>query len=542
MLGTSLGLRAPYRLKRWVGLLAQATLNLNFTRGGPLDSRVTFSRASGGTSFRPVSYGPNLVPNGTFDSITGWAPQGSVTATGGKLTGTTPSGSNVFASGANLFSVVAGRLYQLEYDFDTVTGHTHSIYVNNPTYDVSMNPAFVSTAGRRTHTFVAKNTGLVSLDIVGGGGSSVGTFDNITVREVTLDRAGDPIQLFNAPTNIPRFDYDPVTRQCRGLLIEEQRTNLLTQSEFANGLSDAPIRSGLLTLSSMAGYANAIAFGAGSDAWAYKQIATTNGLTYALSVIVRMDDGNAPTFATVNNGTTADNSFALVVGGAVINPTLLTVQLQPDGNYRVSGTWVSTGVVINHGIIKYATNNNRTFKVTGYQLELGAFATSYIPTTGAAATRAADTAVVATLSPWHNASAGTLFAEAVNSRVPPSDAIVRFVAALYDTTGYQNAIRLELLNGLWRNVNTVAGVSSAPSGGWPQGVVGKIAAAFGSPSNSASFNGGTPVSAGSSVPTGITKLTIGGNEAGSNMYSGHIRRVAFWPRRLSNLDLQGLTR
>ena len=39
--------------------------------------------------------------------------------------------------------------------------------------------------------------------------------------------------------NIPRFDYDPVLGQCNGLLMEEQRTNLLTYtSNFENWVTD----------------------------------------------------------------------------------------------------------------------------------------------------------------------------------------------------------------------------------------------------------------------------------------------------------------
>ena len=37
--------------------------------------------------------------------------------------------------------------------------------------------------------------------------------------------------IVSAPAGTPRFDHDPVTLQPRGLLIEEQRTNLLTYSE-----------------------------------------------------------------------------------------------------------------------------------------------------------------------------------------------------------------------------------------------------------------------------------------------------------------------
>ena len=36
-----------------------------------------------------------------------------------------------------------------------------------------------------------------------------------------------------APANQPRFDYDPISGECRGLLIEEQRTNIITNSTSA---------------------------------------------------------------------------------------------------------------------------------------------------------------------------------------------------------------------------------------------------------------------------------------------------------------------
>jgi hypothetical protein len=52
-----------------------------------------------------------------------------------------------------------------------------------------------------------------------------------------------------------------------------------------------------------------------------------------------------------------------------------------------------------------------TLRIAAPQLELGAFPTSYIPTTTAAATRSADSAVVTPISSFYNQSEGTLFAE-----------------------------------------------------------------------------------------------------------------------------------
>lgn len=37
-----------------------------------------------------------------------------------------------------------------------------------------------------------------------------------------------------ASANIPRFDYDPISGECRGLLIEEQRTNIIQNSTTLN--------------------------------------------------------------------------------------------------------------------------------------------------------------------------------------------------------------------------------------------------------------------------------------------------------------------
>ena len=61
---------------------------------------------------------------------------------------------------------------------------------------------------------------------------------------------GNTFGILTAVANEPRFDHDPVTLACRGLLIEEQRINSLTESNTFNlwGLSGATVAtSSLLT-------------------------------------------------------------------------------------------------------------------------------------------------------------------------------------------------------------------------------------------------------------------------------------------------------
>ena len=53
------------------------------------------------------------------------------------------------------------------------------------------------------------------------------TFTRASTARHTPTRA---VSMQTAATNAPRWDYDPVTHALRGLLIEEQRTNLWLQS------------------------------------------------------------------------------------------------------------------------------------------------------------------------------------------------------------------------------------------------------------------------------------------------------------------------
>jgi hypothetical protein len=61
---------------------------------------------------------------------------------------------------------------------------------------------------------------------------------------ITFTRTGNTATVTNSSgliagsnADLPRFDYDPITLVCKGLLIEQQSTNLLTYSEQFNDAS-----------------------------------------------------------------------------------------------------------------------------------------------------------------------------------------------------------------------------------------------------------------------------------------------------------------
>jgi len=141
-----------------------------------------------------------------------------------------------------------------------------------------------------------------------------------------------------------------------------RRVNVFTESEFRNGLADAPTGGGLISASALSGYSGAIAFGHDgvTGSYAYKSATPLNGFSAILSVVVKMTDGGVPV---VNSSGSGDDFMLVVNGGAVIG----SVASMGEGFYRI----ISQPTVINAsniGVVKYHTNSSRTFKVTAYDL------------------------------------------------------------------------------------------------------------------------------------------------------------------------------
>ena len=175
---------------------------------------------------------------------------------------------------------------------------------------------------------------------------------------ITFTRAGNTATVTNSSgviaeinADLPRFDYNPTTLVCNGLLIEESRTNLLLNS-LINGVS-------LVT-----------------------QLVNTTAVAHTLSFY--------GTGTIVLTGT----SSATVVGtGAYPNRRTLTFT-PTAGVLTVTVT----------GTVQFA------------QLEVGAFATSYIPTAASQVTRTADVATMTgtNFSSWYNATQGSFMYHFIN--------------------------------------------------------------------------------------------------------------------------------
>ncbi len=351
----------------------------------------------------------------------------------------------------------------------------------------------------------------------------------------------------------PRFDYDPVTLAPRGLLIEEQRTNLLTYSRdlttnwivfgasIATSTTLAPDGLAANKLVESVGFAEhgiyQITTTSGSNA--YSIYLKENGRRYA---VLRRDSGTGSLvvfdlqLGTVTQQSNATGSIQYVGNGWYL---CSMVSSSSTGNTVLKGSDVGTGVITGS---MYTGDGVSGFFVYGAQLEVGAFATSYIPTTTAAATRAADVATMVgdNFSNWYDQSAGTFVVNGLCGTNTGGNSGV--LSAYNKASGTDNRLSLRYGNTIISSGGALqATFAQTPNANQTYAyalayAVNDFAQTLRTTSTS------TLTDNSGSLPIGINELEIGGVEAFAGLENnGWIRRIAYFPRRLSNSELQAVT-
>lgn len=319
----------------------------------------------------------------------------------------------------------------------------------------------------------------------------------------------------------PRIDFDPVTGECRGLLVEESRTNLLTNSvnpiQQANTVLAAPEP----RLPDHVGYSRAGAIDSAA-------VAMTAGTAYVASIFVRID-------AVTTTGTVTASVSGVALGAAqVVTAADVGRLFRLSSGAHTPGTNISLRA-------RATPTDGITISVFAAQIEAGSFPTSYIPTTSSQVTRAADVASVNTLSPWFNASEGTLFVE--YSRQWESSPFQGRVAYLNNGLDTSRVIQIRS-GGAGAALGTITdgGVINADiqSPTLPRSGA-KVALSWSAAGASLAADGAmVGEDRAVVIPQGLTTLWLG-NSFGNTQLLGHIRVLRYFPRRLSNAELQAIT-
>jgi hypothetical protein len=363
----------------------------------------------------------------------------------------------------------------------------------------------------------------------------------------------------------PRFDFDPVTLQPRGLLIEEQRTNLRTFSEdLTNSVyvkTDCTISSNTAVAPDGTTTADTIVENtANAPHFVFSPVTITGGATTTFSVFLKAANRNAQVRLQSNNGT-----FSFVIAdinlanGTQIGATSssgasgisLTIASFNNGWYRVVVTAAlaadvtsAAGYVFTYnGGISYAGNGTSGVLAWGWQHEAGTFATSYIPTVASQVTRAADVATITgqNFSQWYNQGAGT-FVISMNTAKPTSVTGPNRAFTASDGTE-SNRVATDFVGSSVRGIVSVGAVNQALiSVSYSDNSIVNAALAYRTDDFAFTSNGGSPVTdVSGTVPTSLNSLILGAQTGSAAFLNGHIRRITYYPTRLSNAQLQALT-
>jgi len=201
-----------------------------------------------------------------------------------------------------------------------------------------------------------------------------------------------------ALSNVPRITFDPVTGECLGLMREAQRTNLMTYSQdFSNAAwtkNGATVTGGIDSPDSGNNAFTVTATAVNGDT---RQSKATTNVLHTNSMWVRRRTGIGIIRLRLPQGQSYNDITSQV--------TTEWQRFFSTATLPFSGTTAFAGIIIN-------TSGDQV-DIFGCQCEIGAYASSYIPTVASQVTRAADAITIAgsNFTDFYNQSGGVMVAD-----------------------------------------------------------------------------------------------------------------------------------
>jgi len=416
---------------------------------------------------------------------------------------------------------------------------------------------YVLTPGWAGDSLARAAQAVPSLDLNFAATKTVGPLVSFTRASSAtyIDSAGT---LRTAAVDMPRFDHNPTTGESLGLLMEEARTNLALQSNAFTTLWQSVAN----TLTS----GSAISPDGTTNGWRFADTAVSNthnifqpiawtAVATTFTIYAKYDTHQWIGARIGATGNQFFGSWDLQNGvvGSFTAGAIIRMQAVGNGWYRLTltATLTTAGTA---NVLVYLNNADSASALTytgtatgsyiyGAQLEAGAFPTSYIPTTTAAATRSADVASItgANFSSWYRQDEGTVFVDFIRTYsgdFPNYPNVYQFsdgtdnneITALGNqaTQAIQPSIRVSAT----QQLDFVSRVTNVPR---PN----RYAHAFAA--NSSTFAGNATLTATDtsvSLPS-VNMLKFG--ERSGQRFTGCYSRLTYWPQRLSNSTLQVVT-
>ncbi len=289
----------------------------------------------------------------------------------------------------------------------------------------------------------AATSGFLAIYVCNGDNTFASTSGNsIYIQDAQLEEglvATDYIETTTAAVyegitdNLPRLDYSGGA-SCPSLLLEPSRTNLFSVSEYFGGSAWLKINTSVTdnATTSPEGVINAIKLVENSSNAQHhigQSLSATNGTSYTQSIFAKAGERDilqiVISSAYLFIGTTGYVNFNLSTGEVTGQAGAVTPKIENYGNgwYRCSVTFTAeftasgtSGFFIQDSptatrAVSYLGDGTSGIYLYGAQVEAGSYPTSYIPTYGTSASRAADDMDTPFSSPFATNGSATFFIE-----------------------------------------------------------------------------------------------------------------------------------
>ena len=564
------------------------SLLLDFANSKVLDPRITFTRTTTATYYDGVTtakaeenlftYSQNSTTNWTnFSSrltiTTSYEAAPDGTTTGMRLVNSSGSTGYFYQNvGSNI--LVSGTTYTLSVYVKSNTGSSQTISLMIPDTGTTTNVTATTTWSRVSWTpTLASTNSFAGLVLSNGADISVWGFQleqrsSATAYTATTTQAITnyiPV-LQTASAGQARFDHNPTTGESLGLLIEEARTNLLT---YSNDLSNAAWAKDSCTVSSNVVIApdgtltgdKIVSASATAQTGVGGSSVTVTAADHTATFFVKQSEAQFVQILWTSSLSTNYANFDILNGTVTAGTyTSASITLVGNGWYRISITSTLSAAtgrpylwLINSGTsarsASYTGNGWNGIYVWGGQLEAGSFATSYIPTVASSVTRNADAASMTgtNFSSWFNNGEGTLYGEMQRAQGAISGTNFHIVTVVNSSTGYDNyyKLRFEGSSTAKAALSYTSGTAQASftqgtqtAGSFSKLCLGVKVNDFGFSSDNTTASTDTS----GTVPLGLNLMYIGADADGASQFANNrIRKLAYYPIRCTNAQLQALT-
>jgi hypothetical protein len=377
---------------------------------------------------------------------------------------------------------------------------------------------------------------------------------------------GEYIPTTSTINSAPRFDHDPTTGESLGLLVEEQRTNSITNNTMVGAVAGTPgtLPTNWVTQGGGVGTLTQQVVGTGTQNGINYIDIKYSGTTSTTDLRVAFEPSTEITAALGQSWTTS--VYTAVVGGSLSNITTVEhsiVERNAAGGFLAESVQAisATGTLVRGALsrtlnsatvgrinsaIKLAFSSgvaiDITLRIGLPQLEQGAFATSVIPTTTAAATRAADVASISgsNFSGWWNNTAGTMRSQWVGA-VNGCRSFHCEDAGRTGTERFAQRISSNFLQTEVASNGILATKSASGAGTVTYPAIITSCAAYDATNCVVAFRGDVSSTATANGSPEPGEMLIGSYRGIATFANGPIARLTYWPARLPDSTLQTIT-